>query len=216
MMKTSDRKIFLLLLLFLLTPSRSVFSQQDSSNLKIRLDSLLANNFFSKTQIAIDVFDLTNNCSVYSKNEKFLLRPASVQKILTTSSALKFIDPDYSFNTTMYHTGEVEESVCTGDVFIVGGFDPDFSQQDLEAMVSEIKEYGINEIKGNLYADVSSGDSLFWGEGWMWDDDPGAFAAYLSPLNINDNSIKIFCEPSEIGKQVQVKIIPQNHNEHKI
>jgi serine-type D-Ala-D-Ala carboxypeptidase/endopeptidase (penicillin-binding protein 4) len=205
-----NRPFYKILLLLLLCSSVS-FSQADSSNWKIKLDSLLTSDFFSRTQISIDVYDLTSEKNIYSKNEKLLVRPASIEKIFTTGAALKFLDSDYSFKTSIYYTGKVEDSVCTGDIFIAGGFDPDFSIRDLDSLVHEIKNYGINKISGNLYADISASDSLFFGNGWMWDDDPGAFFPNLSPLNINQNSIQIIFEPGEIGKPVVVNLFPENN-----
>jgi len=38
---------------------------------------------------------------------------------------------------------------------------------------------------------------MYWGKGWMWDDDPEPGAPYLSALNINGNSIEVFVEASE-------------------
>jgi serine-type D-Ala-D-Ala carboxypeptidase/endopeptidase (penicillin-binding protein 4) len=201
----------ILLLFLLLICSSNSFTQTDSSNLKIKLDSLLTSDFFSKTQIAIDVYDLTSEKPVYSKNEKLLVRPASIEKIFTTSAALKFLDSDYSFKTSVYHTGEIEDSVCTGNIFIVGKFDPDFSISNLDSLVREIKNYGINKVSENLYADVSAGDSLFLGNGWMWDDDPGSFFPNLSPMNVNQNSIQIIYEPGEIGKPAVVNLFPENN-----
>ena len=46
-------------------------------------------------------------------------------------------------------------------------------------------------INGNIYGDVSFKDSLYWGKGWMWDDDPSSDAPYLSALNINDNCVEV-------------------------
>jgi D-alanyl-D-alanine carboxypeptidase/D-alanyl-D-alanine-endopeptidase (penicillin-binding protein 4) len=190
--------------------SPEILPQTNYENIKLGIDSLLTTDYFTKTQIAVDVFDLTASQKVYSKNEKLLLRPASVQKIFTTGAALKFLGPDYTFKTGFYHTGEIEDSVCKGDIYIIGGFDPDFTNRNLDSIVNVIKEYGIKDVNGNLYADVSAGDSLFWGEGWMWDDDPGDFSPYLSPLCINDNSIKIIFRPGEIGKPAIAEVIPQN------
>ena len=202
---------FLLILLLILSYSNLSFPQVSSSSFESDLDSLLSSDFFSKSQIAIDIFDLTNNKLLYSKNEKLLMRPASVEKILTTATALKFLGTDYKFKTGFYHTGSIEDSVCKGDLYIVGGFDPCFSYNDLDSVIGEIKNYGINEIRGNCYADVSAGDSLFWGNGWMWDDDPGAFAAYLSPLNIEKNQVKIICLPDTAGGSAIVKMYPANN-----
>lgn len=185
--------------------------QQDSALKQNRIDSLLVTDFFKSSQAAIAVYDLTENKLLYQHNEKILLRPASNQKILTTAAAYLFLGTDYNFKTTLYHTGEIEDSVCNGDIYIAGGLDPDFTSRDLDSLVSEIKNFGIKEIRGNLYADVSAMDSLFWGEGWMWDDDPASFAAYLSPLNINKNSIRIKYEPAEVGTPAKIELIPQTN-----
>ncbi|MEW6196782.1 MAG: D-alanyl-D-alanine carboxypeptidase/D-alanyl-D-alanine-endopeptidase [Bacteroidota bacterium] len=194
----------ILILIFILFQNNFIHAQ----SLKEQIDSLLTDNFFQGTQIGIDIFDLTSKEPLYSKNEKYLLRPASTLKILTTAASLLFLE-DYSFSTSIYYTGDVEDSICNADLFLVGGLDPDFTSTDLDSLVREIKNHGINEIQGNLYADISIMDSLFWGEGWMWDDDPYPFAAYLSALNINDNSIKVIYEPGVIGKPVLIKLSPE-------
>ncbi len=199
-----NRNKSLLILILILLQNNFIYTQ----SIKEQIDSLLTGDFFQSTQIGIDFFDLTSNETLYTKNEKYLLRPASTLKILTTAASFLFLD-NYSFQTSTYRTGGVEDSVCTGDIYLVGGLDPDFTSNDLDSLVSEIKNYGINEIKGNIYADVSIMDSLFWGEGWMWDDDPNPFAAYLSALNIDDNSINVIFEPGEIGKPALVKLSPE-------
>ena len=200
------KKLILFLLLFF---NSFVFTQ--NNNFINSLDSLLTSDYFKSTQISISVYDLTNDKPVYSKNEKLLFHPASLEKILTTAAALKFLGTGYNFKTKFFHTGNVEDSICSGDLYIVGGFDPVFSVSDLDSAAKEIKNYGIKEIHGNLYADISAGDSLFWGNGWMWDDDPYSFAAYISPLNINENSIKIICKPENHNEPAVVQLIPANN-----
>lgn len=204
MIKTKN--IFLLAF-FLLFPI-SYYSQIEINSLRKSLDSLFSDEYFNKTTLAIDVYDLTENKQLYSKNEKLLLRPASLLKILTTSAALLFLE-DYNFKTSLYYDGEIEDSVCSGNLYIVGRCDPSFTINNLDSLVREIKNFGIKEISGNLYADISMTDSLFWGEGWMWDDDPSPFAAYLSPLTINHNIIQVIYKPTEIGKPAQIEIIPK-------
>lgn len=207
------RKNFLLLLLILLSilfQACATF-HQDKSPVKDQIDSLLVSNFFKSSQAGISIYDLTDNKPVYQFNEKLLLRPASNQKILTTSAAYLFLGKDYKFNTSVFHTGEIADSICKGDIYVVGGFDPDFSSHDLDSLVRQIKQAGIKEITGNLYADVSAMDSLFLGEGWMWDDDPATYAAYLTPITINKNSISISYSPGEVGKPANVDLIPKNN-----
>jgi serine-type D-Ala-D-Ala carboxypeptidase/endopeptidase (penicillin-binding protein 4) len=200
----------LLLTLSLLVQACTTFRQEPILE-QNRIDSLLALDFFKSSQAAISVYDLTENKSIYQHNEKLLLRPASNQKILTSGAALLFLGDDYNFKTSAYHTGEIKDSVCNGDIYITGGFDPDFRSTDLDSLVRIIKLSGINGITGNIYADVSSMDSLFWGKGWMWDDDPESFAAYLTPLTINKNSIRIIARPNDIAKPAIIELIPRTN-----
>lgn len=196
--------ITFILLLFI---TEIIYPQQENLQLP---DTLFNQDFLSRTIISCSAFDLTAEAQIINKNEKLLLRPASNQKILTSAAALLFLGEDYNFETSVYYTGNVDDSVCHGDIFIKGGCDPDFTSADLDSLVREIKSYGINKITGNLYADVSMADSLFWGKGWMWDDDPAIYSPYLSPLSINKNGIKIIAAPTESGKPVNFEIFPKS------
>jgi D-alanyl-D-alanine carboxypeptidase/D-alanyl-D-alanine-endopeptidase (penicillin-binding protein 4) len=207
-----QKKILLLLavLLSLAIQACSTFSSIPATN-QNQIDSLLNSDFFKSSQAAISVYDLTDDKPLYQRNEKLLLRPASNQKILTTAAAYLFLGSGYKFKTSVYHSGEIKDSVCSGDLFVVGGLDPDFTTNDLDSLIGEIKHSGIKTIKGNIFADVSTMDSLFWGEGWMWDDDPGYYAAYLTPLSINKNCINVVYEPGEVGKPSLIELIPNTN-----
>jgi D-alanyl-D-alanine carboxypeptidase/D-alanyl-D-alanine-endopeptidase (penicillin-binding protein 4) len=176
-----------------------------------RLDNLLSNKFFESTLAAVDVYDLTEKQVVYQKNNKYLMHPASNMKILTSSAGLFFLGPDYNFETTLYYKGEIKDGILNGDIYVVGGFDPDFSIYDLDYFVDAIDSLGVKEINGKLIADVSRMDSKFWGEGWMWDDDPSTDASYLSSLNINLNTVDVFLLGTEVGKKAQVILNPHSN-----
>lgn len=202
-----NKFVLIVSLLFITLTACSTF-KSSRSLVENRIDSVLASPLFTTAQAGISVIDLKTKQPIFQQNEKKLFRPASNQKLLTTAASLVFLGTDYKFQTSMYHTGEVIDSVCSGDVFYVGGFDPEFSSANLDSLSRELKKFGIKKINGNLYADVSSMDSLFWGEGWMWNDDPATYIPYLSPLTINKNTIKVIYEPGEIGKPANLKLVP--------
>jgi D-alanyl-D-alanine carboxypeptidase/D-alanyl-D-alanine-endopeptidase (penicillin-binding protein 4) len=179
-----------------------------NNQLKKSIDSLLQNKFFKRAQISVSAIDLTTGKEIYTLNDQKLFRPASVQKLYTTAAAIKFLGTERKFKTAVYADGSILNGTLNGNVFIKGGFDPDFTTKDLDSLIKQIILSGINKINGNIYADVSMMDSLFWGEGWMWDDDPYSFAAYFSPLTINDNSIKIIVEPTQLKKKPLVRTEP--------
>ncbi|MGE5441071.1 MAG: D-alanyl-D-alanine carboxypeptidase/D-alanyl-D-alanine-endopeptidase [Bacteroidota bacterium] len=180
------------------------------SELKIRLDALLADSMFQSTVASVNVYDLTAKSPLYQNQIKLLLKPASNMKVITTAAGLCFLGPDYKFQTLMYHTGSITDSVCTGDLYLEGRGDPDFGLLDLDTLLQSVKLLGIKEVKGNIYADVSYMDSLFWGKGWMWDDDPSTDAPYLSPLNINSNTVTVSIAPGLPGNAPIVSTIPES------
>jgi D-alanyl-D-alanine carboxypeptidase/D-alanyl-D-alanine-endopeptidase (penicillin-binding protein 4) len=157
------------------------------------------------------VYDLTAKKELYKKNEKLLFRPASNMKILTTSTGLVFLGPSYNFQTSIYYTGEIINGTLYGDLFIVGGCDPDFSTNDLDSLVSVVRSAGIHEITGNLFGDVTMKDSLFWGNGWMWNDDPSTDAPYLTALDINANSIGAIVKSTKLGQKGQITLVPTSN-----
>ena len=212
-MRSKFKILFVLICFFTLTfktfpQTEKKYLEPDVKNLQSAIKKITSDPFFQQTTIALDIFDLTDSVSLYKQDEKLLLRPASNMKILTSIAALLNLGPDYHFKTDLYHTGIIEGKILYGDLYLVGGFDPDFTTSDLDSLVRIIQSLGIKEIRGGIFGDISKKDSLYWGKGWMWDDDPDPTAPYLSALNINDNSIKVFVEGSEVGTPANVTLIP--------
>ena len=173
------------------------------------LDKIVNDNFFEQSQIAIEIFDLTEGKSLYSHNNKLLLLPASNMKLLTSAAGLVFLGPDYEFTTTLYYNGVAEGVTLYGDLYIVGGLDPDLTSNDLDSLVKAVKSLGIRFITENIYADISIKDSLYWGSGWMWDDHPDPGAPLLSALNINNNAIEVFVTGNKVGLPGIVSLKPE-------
>ena len=52
------------------------------------IDSVLSGTFFDTTLVAVDIYNLTTKKSVYQKNNKLLLHPASNMKIFSSAAGL--------------------------------------------------------------------------------------------------------------------------------
>lgn len=172
------------------------------------LDSLLTGSFFDTTLVAVDIYNLSKKKVVYQKNQKMLLHPASNMKIYSSAAGLLYLGPDYEFTTSMFTDGGIVNGALSGDLYIRGGFDPDFTSEHFTHLLEIFKELGITRIDGSIIADLSQKDSLYWGSGWMWDDDPSTDAPYLSALNINDNAIKVRIKPGTKDEKAIVELIP--------
>lgn len=147
-------------------------------SMTVGIAKLLENPMFNRTQVAILVYDLDGDSVLYDHGSYQLMRPASVMKLLTSTTALNSLGGDHLFKTQLYYTGEVCDSTLHGDIYIKGGFDPLFGSDDMYAFIQSLKQKEIFNIDGNIYADVSFKDTLKWGEGWCWDDKE----ATLTPL----------------------------------
>jgi len=201
------KKCFLAAALFL--AFTSCYGQAGSFYFRSKIDSILKKPIFDSTQIAVSVYDFTEGLPVFNKSEKQLFRPASCLKILTTAAGLKFLGPDYNFKTSVYYTGTIKDSLLSGNVFIAGGFSPSLTTGDLQSIALQIKKAGIGRINGNIYADLSKADSLYWGKGWMWDDDSDISFPYMNALPVNKNTIKVITTPSAAAGPALVRIEPE-------
>jgi len=200
--------IFLFTFLFFIIPSSAQVNYTRFTN---QIDSLLSTDFFNSTIASVKIYDLTTSNILYEKNSSLLLRPASNLKLFTTAAGLLYLGKDFKFNTTAYYFGEISDNSLEGDLFIKGGFDPFFKIDDLDSIIMDLKKLNVEEIEGNIYADVSNKDSLFWGKGWMWDDDPEPSAPYLSSLNINENSVQVIVKPQNINQSSEVIFYPESN-----
>jgi D-alanyl-D-alanine carboxypeptidase/D-alanyl-D-alanine-endopeptidase (penicillin-binding protein 4) len=130
-------------------------------------------------------------------------------KLFTSAAALLFLPEVFQFTTSVYYTGLIIGDTLHGDLHVIGGLDPAFSSGDLDTLADDIQLLNLKFISGNIYADLSIKDSLYWGRGWMWDDDPDPTAPYLSALNINDNVIEVFVKAAGTGTKTKVIITPE-------
>ena len=156
-----------------------------------RIEALMESTGWLKTsEVGIAVYDLTDGQPLYRYQAEKLFRPASTEKIITSVTALAVLGTDYTFRTQLVRTGEIVGDTLKGDLYVVGHFDPEFSESDLQHLSAAVEAAGIRYISGRLRGDVSLMDSIPWGSGWAWDDAPGYYQPYLS---------RIFCRKSVIN-----------------
>jgi D-alanyl-D-alanine carboxypeptidase/D-alanyl-D-alanine-endopeptidase (penicillin-binding protein 4) len=194
--------------LFLIICS-GVSSAQDQKFIN-ELNTLLSDSFFNYCNVGVKVYNLTQKKELFSLNPYKLMNPASNQKILTSIAGLIYLGEDFKFKTKIGYRGKIVNSVLQGDLIIVGGCDPDFKLDSLNKISEVLKLAGIKKINGNILADISIKDSLFWGEGWMWDDDGEVTSPFMSALNVNGNSVFVSVSPGKFGGKPIVALSPSS------
>lgn len=196
------KKLFLLL--GLIISSHILYAQ----SLAQRLDSLLNNPLLKTSEVGITVFDLTEGKSLYRYQDENLYRPASTEKVITSVTALAQLGTTYTMDTQLQYTGTIENDTLKGNLYLIGGFDPEFMEADLDSLVDAVAQSGIRYISDTLVADVSMMDSIYWGPGWSWDDVPNSFQPYLSPLMLNRGCVDVTVTPTIKDSLPQITCSP--------
>lgn len=176
--------------------------------LSARLDTLIARKLPTGSNVGISVYDLTAGKPLYSYQADKLSRPASTMKLLTAITALSRPEADEPFRTEVWYRGTIERDTLQGDMYVVGGFDPEFDEEALDSLVAAVVRFPFSVIRGKVYGDVSMKDSLYWGSGWLWDDNPSAFQPYLSPLMLCKGVVTVTATPGERGDTARLECTP--------
>ena len=176
--------------------------------LSARIDALIEHKLPAGSNVAISVYDLTAGKPLYGYQADKLSRPASTMKLLTTITALSRPEADEPFRTEVWYQGTIERDTLQGDMYVIGGYDPEFDEEALDSLVATVARFPFSVIKGKVYGDVSMKDSLYWGSGWLWDDTPYSFQPYLSPLMLNKGVVKVTATPGERGDSARLECTP--------
>ena len=160
------------------------------------LDSLIQAKIPKGGQVGVSVFDLENGQQLYSYQGDRLCRPASTQKLVTAITALNQSRGLEPFRTEVWYKGEIANDTLRGDMYIIGGMDPELMETAVDTLIDLTAALPFHVLDGQVYGDVSMKDSLYWGKGWLWDDNPESFQPYLSPLMMNKGVVKVTAIPS--------------------
>lgn len=152
---------------------------------KFDFEGVIKESGVDTESIAVSIKNVDGGKVVYSLNDKMLMNPASVQKLLTTPVSVETLGEDYEFKTEIYSRGD--------EAFLIKlGADPYLTSSDLRKLTSHVG-VGINKV----YIDDKILDSKTWGEGWQWDDDMNILMPRFGSYNLDKNLIKLTIMPAE-------------------
>ncbi|MFI5252267.1 MAG: D-alanyl-D-alanine carboxypeptidase/D-alanyl-D-alanine-endopeptidase [Bacteroidota bacterium] len=168
---------------------------ENVKELQKKIDDILNAKELASSLTGIKIISVDDGKILYEKNSAKLLHPASNTKLITTAAALAKL-PRYKFQTKLYCDGKAKNGVINGNLYLKGGSDPLLVSSDLDSLADIAQKHGIVSITGNLVGDISFFDTVAWGRGWMWDDEPSTDEPFITPLSLDSNCVSVSVAPS--------------------
>ncbi len=164
---------------------------------------------------------------LYGRNQDRMFIPASNTKIVVTAVASALLPAEWTVRTSVYAGGPVVGGIVLGDLILYGRGDPTMGRRcyatdttatgvcdtdafaRLRELADTLKAHGIREVHGDLVGDGSYFEPLTVNPNWEGFDLNWWYAAAVSGLGFNDNSVDFAWGPgADVGAPGIITISP--------
>jgi D-alanyl-D-alanine carboxypeptidase/D-alanyl-D-alanine-endopeptidase (penicillin-binding protein 4) len=199
---------------------------QNLKALARRVDARLDAAPFNRQLWGVALVD-DNGKLLYGRNADRLFIPASNTKLVVAITAAALLPPDFTVRTSVYGSGPIVDSVLQGDLVLYGRGDPTFSRRcfatdttlagvciadplaPVRELVAALKARGVKDIAGDVVGDGSYFEPTLVHPGWEGYDLNWWYAAPVSGLGFNDNSVDIhYAAGAAPGAPAAVSFLP--------
>jgi serine-type D-Ala-D-Ala carboxypeptidase/endopeptidase (penicillin-binding protein 4) len=169
-------------------------------------------------QWGIQILDPDTNKVLIEVNPDKTFLPASVLKVLTTSTALEKLGPDFQYRTGVYTNGTLDpDGTISRDLILVGRGDPNLTdpygelleKPVFQELAEKLQAAGVKRINGDIVGDDSYFDLRNYVRTWTYHDLKSVYGAPINALSINNNIIWVTAHPGKPNKLVSVELEPR-------
>ena len=179
-----------------------------AQSLSKRLDRKLDAPGLERHIWGVAVTDL-NGKLLYGRNADRMFIPASNTKLVVSAVATALLGPDFKVTTSVYGTGPITDGTLHGDLVLYGRGDPTLSKRcyrvdtlapgacdresgsRLRDLAMQLHARGVRTVDGDLVGDGSYFIDEIVHPAWEGYDLNWWYAAPVSGLGFNDNSVDI-------------------------
>ncbi|HEU5039193.1 MAG TPA: D-alanyl-D-alanine carboxypeptidase/D-alanyl-D-alanine-endopeptidase [Gemmatimonadales bacterium] len=198
-----------------------------AQSLEKRIDRRLDTPPLNRTLWGVTVVDPKGK-RLYGRNEGRLFTPASNTKLVVTAVAAAMLPPDFRVRTSIYASTPVVNGVLTGDLILYGRGDPTLGRRcyatdslaegacdrdpfaRLRALADTLRQGGLREVRGDLVGDGSWYEPATIHPQWEVFDLNWWYAAPVSGLGFNDNSVDFTWQPGPaVGAPGRITLWPE-------
>ncbi|MBD1435120.1 D-alanyl-D-alanine carboxypeptidase/D-alanyl-D-alanine-endopeptidase [Sphingobacterium sp. DN00404] len=203
------KTIYTILFLFIFLSIHPGYGQIGKDNINNAYQQFVKSGKFPNGIASLTVLDGKTGQPIFTNNASIGLPTASTMKVITSITALDILGPDYTYQTKLAYTGEIDSlGVLHGDIIVIGSGDPTLgsdryaatkAETILNKWVYKIQQAGITHINGHVV-----GDDLYLNGNdvpptWTWVDMGNYYGAGISGLNWRENKVGVRFNPGIIG-----------------
>lgn len=164
------------------------------------------------------VFDVDSQQYILEHNKEKVLPAASVQKLISTSIALRTLGSDHQFSTQITHTGRIQDGTLRGDVCIFPSYNPALANKRFNRSTDEIitiideflAKNNIKIIGGGIEVVDSTYETETLPRTWVWEDIGNYYGANPTGTILNENVIELYFKSGPVGEPTEiVKTVPE-------
>jgi D-alanyl-D-alanine carboxypeptidase/D-alanyl-D-alanine-endopeptidase (penicillin-binding protein 4) len=134
--------------------------------LDLALDRALRAPGIDADSSAAIAVDLRTGATVYERNGRLALLPASAEKLAVSFAALRVLGPRFRFHTDLVGVGTRSGRTWKGNLWLVGYGDPTLDRPDLDRLARKLAATGIKRIAGRVFGDDTHFDARRDALGW--------------------------------------------------
>ena len=164
---------------------------------------------------------------LYGRNADRLFVPASTAKVFVSAVAAARLPAEGTVRTSVYATGPVSAGVVKGDLVLYGRGDPTMDRRcygldttpafacqtdaaaPLRRLADSLRALGIRAVDGDVVGDGSWLEPTLVHPAWETYDLNWWYAAPVSGLGFNDNSVDISWSPGLVGEPARISLAPK-------
>ena len=208
-------------LLLLFAPFRGL-QAQSISELEKTVVGIHRESGMQHGNLAVSVYNITKNKSLYNYNAQLSMTPGSVNKVFTTGVGFARLGSTFRFTTHLGIRGTIDrDGVLHGNVYIIGGGDPLLGSYRyrqttpdslFEGWMQALKKKGIRRVDGRICYHVGIFDEQPLHDSWQWGDVGNYYGAGVSGLNFHENMYFVHFDPgTKLGHPATVvRTVPKN------
>jgi serine-type D-Ala-D-Ala carboxypeptidase/endopeptidase (penicillin-binding protein 4) len=163
---------------------------------------------------SICVVDGPSGSTIFEKNSRIGLAPASTQKIITAAAAYEVLGKGFRYETRFGYYGSLNDSMPSGGLFIKPSGDPTLGSWRwpftteaavMKRLLTALQNAGIKRFNACLL-DERGWESEAIPGGWIWDDVGNYYGAGAGALNWRENQYDLILKSGPTRKDAVVVV----------